>query len=63
MKTPQELIGEFAAAVMAQDQCIQDQCIMEADPREGNRHARKYMSAAKKLLAGGEASIEPFVVY
>jgi len=55
VKTPQELIGEFAAAVMAQDQCI-----IEGDPREGNRHARKSMSAAKKLLAGGEASIEAF---
>ena len=55
MKTPQELIDEFAAAVIAQDECI-----MRGDTREGNRHARKYLSAAKELLSGGESAIETF---
>ena len=55
MKTPQELIGAFAAAVIAQDECI-----TRGDPREGNRHAKRYRGAAKELLSGGEAAIETF---
>jgi hypothetical protein len=44
----EELIADFAEAVVAQDRCIR-----RGDAREGNRHAKRYIAAARKLLAGG----------
>lgn len=54
-RTPVELTGDFADAVTAQDGCIE-----RGDARAGNRHAKRYVAAARKLLAGGEPAIEVF---
>jgi hypothetical protein len=51
----EDLINLFADAVVAQDECI-----TRGNAREGNRHAEKYRAAARRLLDGGELTIEVF---
>jgi hypothetical protein len=50
-----ELTTVFADAVMAQARCID-----QGDARTGNRHAKKYIAAAREILARGEEAIELF---
>lgn len=54
-RTPVEWTREFADAVVAQDRCIE-----RGDAPAGNRHAKKYIAAARRLLAGGDLAIEIF---
>jgi hypothetical protein len=54
-RTTEELVRVFAEEVNAQDQCI-----MQGDHRQGNRHAKKYMVAAQELLARGDEAIDRF---
>jgi len=56
-KTTEELIRVFAEEVNAQDQCIM---AVDPNPRQGNRHAKKYIAAGWELLARGETAIDLF---
>jgi len=48
-------LSEFTASVAKQDVCI-----ARGDSRAGNREARKYVAAARAMLAGGSAEIDRF---
>lgn len=54
-RTPEELTGDFAEAVIAQDRCIE-----QGNAREGNRHAAQYIAVAREILARGDPAIEVF---
>jgi len=49
----QELAEEFA-----QNVAVQTEAIWSGDARKGNRHARRYIAAFKKLREHGEAGMD-----
>lgn len=55
MRAPLDSLVAFVEA--QQDQI---ECIGRGDPKTGNKHARKGIAAARRLLAGGETSIDRF---
>jgi hypothetical protein len=55
MTNSHDLVEVFASAVIAQNQCIS-----EGDAKTGNRHAERYIKAARSLLAAGADSITRF---
>jgi hypothetical protein len=50
-----QLLNDFTGAIIEQNACI-----MDGNPKTGNRAAKRYITAARQLLSGGEESIDAF---
>ena len=51
----QDPLATFVAGVLQQSACI-----ASGDARQGNREAKKYIAAARALLAGGKGEVNRF---
>jgi hypothetical protein len=56
-KPTEELVRVFAENVHAQSQCIMSD---PPDPRQGNRHAKRYHELGREILSRGPEAIDLF---